>query len=129
MLGKICAAALGAFAMAMPAASFAGDVKGEIKTAAQHAALAAQAGDIDGVRMHLHHALNCIEGPNGADFTSKEINPCANSGNGAIPDSDNPTVTAKLEMAVTQARQGLAASALATAQKDAQDTANTLNGI
>lgn len=122
-------AALAGGGLLWPALSLAADVSGEIKTAAQHAALAATASDVAGVRMHLHHALNCLEGPKGADFTTKEINPCQNSGNGAIPDSENPTTNAKLELAVSQARAGIAAGELATAQKDARSVADTLNAI
>jgi len=107
----------------------AADAKGEITTAAQHATLAAQAGNIAGVKMHLHHTLNCLEGPKGADFSKTDMNPCANSGNGAIPDSTNPTTTASLQTAVGQAVSGLKASDLKTAQADASATAATLQAI
>ena len=105
------------------------DPKGEITTAAQHASLAAQASDIAGVKMHLHHTLNCLEGPKGADFSKTDMNPCANSGNGAIPDSTNPTTTASLQSAVGQAVSGLKTSDLKTAQGDASATAATLQAI
>jgi len=105
------------------------DPKGEITTAAQHASLAAQASDIAGVKMHLHHTLNCLEGPKGADFSKADMNPCANSGNGAIPDSTNPTTTASLQSAVGQAVSGLKTSDLKTAQGDASATAATLQAI
>jgi len=105
------------------------DPKGEITTAAQHASLAAQASDIAGVKMHLHHTLNCLEGPKGVDFSKADMNPCANSGNGAIPDSTNPTTTASLQSAVGQAVSGLKTSDLKTAQGDASATAATLQAI
>jgi hypothetical protein len=107
----------------------AADAKGEITTAAQHASLAAQAGDMAGVKMHLHHAINCLEGPKGADFSKTDMNPCANSGNGAIPDSTNPTTTASLQTAVGQAVSGLKASDMKAAQGDASATAATLQAI
>ena len=107
----------------------AADAKGEIATAAQHASLAAQAGDMAGVKMHLHHAINCLEGPKGADFSKTDMNPCANSGNGAIPDSTNPTTTASLQTAVGQAVSGLKASDMKAAQGDASATAATLQAI
>jgi hypothetical protein len=107
----------------------AADAKGEITTAAQHASLAAQASDLAGVKMHLHHTLNCLEGPKGADYSKTDMNPCANSGNGAIPDSTNPTTTAALQSAVSQAVSGLSASNLKTAQGDASATAATLQAI
>ncbi|HEY4124775.1 MAG TPA: hypothetical protein VGM36_09185, partial [Rhizomicrobium sp.] len=65
----------------------AADVKSEIVTAETHAGLAAKATTLDGVHMHLHHALNCLAGPNGAGYDAKQMNPCANSGNGAIADT------------------------------------------
>lgn len=107
----------------------AADAKGEITVAAQHASLAAAATDLGGVKMHLHHALNCLEGPKGADFSKTDMNPCANSGNGAIPDSTNPTTTATLQTAVSQAVSGLSATNLKTAQGDASATAATLQAI
>jgi len=109
--------------------SLAADAKGEITVAAQHASLAAKAGDLGGVKMHLHHTLNCLEGPKGADYSKTEMNPCANSGNGAIPDSTNPTTTASLQTAVSQAVTGLSATDLKTAQGDASATAATLQAI
>jgi hypothetical protein len=108
---------------------FAGDVSAEITLAAQHADLAAGASDLAGVRMHLHHALNCIEGPAGADFSKADLNPCQNAGSGAIPDSTNPTTTATLQTAIAEAVAGIAAKTLQTAQSDATKTAATLKSI
>lgn len=107
----------------------AADVQAEITIAGQHADYAAASSDLAGVRMHLHHTLNCLEGPKGADFDAKEMNPCANAGNGAIPDSTNPTTNAALETAVVQAVHGLSDSELATAQSDARAAAATLKQI
>ncbi len=125
--GIIFAGAVLMLGAAVPA--LAADVKAEITIAAQHASLAAQAGDLGGVRMHLHHALNCIEGPKGVDFSKSDMNPCANAGGGAIPDSDNPTTVTALQSAVSQALGGLKASDLKTAQGDASATAATLQAI
>ena len=66
--------------------ALAADLGAEITTAATHANLAAQADSINGVHTHLHHVLNCLVGPAGSGFDAKELNPCANSGTGAIPD-------------------------------------------
>jgi hypothetical protein len=107
----------------------AADAAGEITVAAQHAGLAAAATDLAGVRMHLHHALNCIEGPNGADFSKADMNPCQNSGNGAIADSSDPTTIATLQMAISEAVSGLSVKSLQTAQSDAAKTAATLKSI
>lgn len=101
---------------------FAADVSGEITTAATHAGLAAQASDVAGVHTHLHHAVNCLVGPGGAGFDAKELNPCANSGSGAIPDSTNASTKQALQAAVAKAESGIAATDLASAQKEASAT-------
>ncbi|MGH6889160.1 MAG: hypothetical protein ACREHF_08200 [Rhizomicrobium sp.] len=105
------------------------DVGAEITTAAMHANLAARSGNIAGVHMHLHHTVNCLVGPGGAGFDAKELNPCANSGNGAIPDAASPAQKAKLQSVLATANSGLAATDLATAKKDAGDTAAALKGL
>lgn len=102
------------------------DVKSEITTAETHAGLAAKATALDGVHMHLHHAVNCLVGPSGKGFDAKQINPCANNGNGAIPDTTDAAKKAKLQAAVDKAESGIASSDLATAQKAATDTAAML---
>ncbi len=107
----------------------AADAAGEITIAAQHADLAAAATDLAGVHMHLHHTLNCIEGPNGADFSKADMNPCANAGAGAIPDSSNPTTIATLQVAIAQAVGGISATSLQAAQSAASKTAATLKSI
>ena len=107
----------------------AADAPGETVTAMTHAELAAKASDIATVQMHLHHALNCLVGPGGAGFDAKNMNPCANAGNGAIPDTGDAGKKAALEAAATKAKAGLAATDLATAQKDASDAAAALKAI
>ncbi|MGH6877404.1 MAG: hypothetical protein ACREHV_08515 [Rhizomicrobium sp.] len=109
--------------------AFAADVGAEITTAAMHAGLAAQAGNIEGVHTHLHHTVNCLVGPNGAGFDAKQLNPCANSGNGAIPDATNNATKQALQAALAKANSGLASSDLPTAQKDAAETESDLKAI
>ncbi|HWA30857.1 MAG TPA: hypothetical protein VG867_07155 [Rhizomicrobium sp.] len=104
----------------------AADAKGEVATAATHAGLAAQATNLDGVHMHLHHALNCLVGPNGTGFDAKQVNPCAGRGDGAIPDTTDAAMKAKLETAVDKAKSGIAETSLAAAQKDATELATML---
>jgi len=115
--------------VAAPLAAFAGDEGAEITNAATHAGLAAQAGDIDGVHTHLHHTVNCLVGPGGAGFDASQLNPCANTGKGAIPDADSDSARQALEAALSKANSGLASSDLATAQKDAAGTEAMLKGI
>jgi len=108
---------IGVLLFASPAP--AGDANAEITNAALHAGFAAQASDIAGVHSHLHHTVNCLVGPGGAGFDSKELNPCANSGGGAIPDSTSASMKQALQAALAKADSGIAATDLATAQKDA----------
>ncbi len=110
----------------LPAAA---DAASEIVTAAQHAGYAAQSSTIDMVHTHLHHTLNCLVGPNGMDFDSSALNPCKNSGNGAIPDTNDAAKQKALEKAAGEARAGLKADDLATAQKDAAETEKLLKAI
>ena len=128
-LNRFAIAALAASGLLVVAPALAADAGGEITNAATHAGLAAQASDIGGVHMHLHHAVNCLVGPSGAGFDSKEMNPCANSGKGAIPDSSDPQTKQQLEAAVAKANSGIAATDLAAAQKDASDSAGILKTV
>ena len=80
-------ASLAASAMLLASPVLGANSASEITNAAMHAGLAAQASDIAAVHAHLHHTVNCLVGPGGAGFDLKELNPCANTGGGAIPDS------------------------------------------
>jgi|ERR1700733_7713460 hypothetical protein len=122
-------ASLAASAMLLASPVLGADSASEITNAAMHAGLAAQASDIATVHAHLHHTVNCLVGPGGAGFDSKELNPCANTGGGAIPDSSNPQTKQQLQGALAKANSGLAASDLTTAQKDASDTAAMLKSV
>jgi hypothetical protein len=39
----------------------------------------------------LHHTINCLVGPQEDGFDAKELNPCKDFGNGAIPDTEDAT--------------------------------------
>jgi hypothetical protein len=122
---KVMIAALGAGALLFSTAAFA-DLASELTTAQTHAGLAAKAPTVDGVHMHLHHALNCLVGPGGAGFDTGNANPCANAGKGILVDSTDAAQKAKLQMAVTHAQEGIAATDLATAQAAANATAEAI---
>lgn len=109
--------------------ALAADASGEVTNAAMHAGLAAQASDLAGVHTHLHHTVNCLVGPGGQGFDSKELNPCANTGGGAIPDTTDAATKQKLENALAKANSGIAATDLATAQKDASAAAAELKTV
>ena len=100
----------------------AADVKQEIATAEQHAGYAQAADQLKMVHTHLHHTINCLVGPDGKGFDAKELNPCKDLGNGAIPDTADEAQKKALQAAVSKARSGLDADELAAAQKDAGET-------
>ena len=101
----------------------------EIEAAAKHAGFAAGAGDIDGVRTHLHHTVNCLVGPEGEGFAPKELNPCKALGNGAIPDTQDDVAKSALEAALEKAQSGLADENLETAKMSAMQTEAMLRAV
>lgn len=119
---------VGAAIMAVPPVlqrAFA-DAASEVVNAQTHAGLAAASTKIEGVHTHLHHTLNCLVGPAGQGFDAKQMNPCAQAGSGAIPDTTDAAKKKSLEAAAAKAREGIAATDLATAQKTASEIANML---
>jgi hypothetical protein len=114
--------------LALAAPAFA-DAASETVTAATHAELAAGASDLNGVHTHLHHALNCLVGPGGPGFDAKELNPCAQNGKGAIPDTSDAANKSSLEAAAEKVRAGLAASDIKAAKADASAAGSMLKGV
>jgi hypothetical protein len=104
----------------LPTAVFA-DAHSEIVNADEHAGYAAAATAMGEVQAHLHHALNCLVGPGGNGFDAKQMNPCAQSGKGAIPDTTDAKKKASLEAAAAKAREALAETDMAKAKKSAGD--------
>ncbi len=103
-MSTLCGTAL---ALIISSSALAADSAPEVKTAATHAGFAAQADNIKGVHTHLHHTLNCLVGPKGDGFDSNEMNPCADMGNGAIPDNTNDNMMEVLDDAVDKTNSGL----------------------
>jgi hypothetical protein len=101
------------------ATAYAADLGSEINNAASHAGLAAQAANIAGVHTHMHHALNCLVGPQGEGFDAKEMNPCAQSGGGAIPDETDAMKKTKLMTARDNLQKGLALNDVSAAKASA----------
>jgi hypothetical protein len=119
---------LGAVIMAVPPVlqrAFA-DAASEVVNAQTHAGLAAASTKIEGVHIHLHHTLNCLVGPAGQGFDAKQMNPCAQAGSGAIPDTTGAAKKEALEAAAAKVREGIAATDFATAQKAAGEAAKML---
>ena len=108
---------------ALPA--FAADAAKEISTAAAHAGMAAGAEDPQMVKAHLHHVLNCLEGPSGADFSAASGNPCKDQGNGAIPDS-SADGRKSLEAVVTMTKQALSEMDISKAKAKASEVQSAL---
>jgi hypothetical protein len=102
------------------------DAASETVTAGSHVDLGLAAPDLKGLRTHLHHALNCLVGPDGYGFDAKALNPCAQSGKGAIPDSADAAKKAKLQSAANRIREGISSSDLTTARKAASEAAAQL---
>lgn len=80
-------AALATLFVSQVFAAPAADVRKELETVIFHAGELAQRGTaIAGVRLHLQHVINCMQGPNGANFVAAVGYPCQGMGNGIIPD-------------------------------------------
>ena len=102
------------------------DAAAELNIAKNHAGMAAKAADLKTTQMHLHHAVNCLVGPGGKGFDASAGNPCGKAGAGAIPDSTDAAVKAKLQTIADSAAPGLTTTDLAAAQKTAQATADAI---
>ena len=102
------------------------DLSAELSTAQTHAGMASTQTDIAMAHKHLQHAINCLVGPNGKGFDAAAGNPCGKAGSGAIPDSTDTAMKAKLQSIADAAQPGLTTTDLATAQKAAQSTADAI---
>ena len=125
MRKSAAAPTLGALIALLAAPALAADAAQEIKTAALHAGMASASDTLEMVRAHLHHALNCLEGPKGAQFDAKAINPCKDQGMGAIPDAP-PAKRKALEAAAGQANAALAEPDMAKAKAMAEQVQKSL---
>jgi hypothetical protein len=66
--------------------SAAGDPSAELSTAVTHAGFAAKYETMKEITLHLHHALNCLVGPQDKLFDPAAGNPCQGQGDGYLPD-------------------------------------------
>ena len=130
-LTRYLPALLLAFAVPMvaQAADSSAAVSKQVATATAHAGMAMGAADLKMTHMHLHHVVNCLEGPSGKRFDAKAGDPCKGQGNGAIADAKGDAATeTKLHTALTQAEAGLKAKTLEAAHEDAKKAMSTLQG-
>ena len=118
--------AAGAVVVFAGAPARAADAAKQIATAAAHAGLAAGADSEKMVQAHLHHVINCLEGPSGADFSAGPGNPCKDLGAGAIPDSQ-PDQRKMLESAAGMAKKALAETDPAKAKAMASEIQASLS--
>lgn len=102
------------------------DLAGELATAQTHAGMASTQADITMVHKHLQHAVNCLVGPAGTGFDEAAGNPCGKAGPGAIPDTTDAAMKAKLTTIAASAKAGVGNADLAAAQKSAKDTADAI---
>jgi hypothetical protein len=62
-------------------------LKDQLQTSVFHSGELAQRGTaIAGTRTHIQHVINCLEGPNGANFVQAAGYPCQGQGRGALVD-------------------------------------------
>jgi len=122
ILAAVATASLGALIPNVAAA----DAQQAIGVAAQHAGLAANAGNINVVHTHMHHVLNCLVGPGGDGFDAMPGNPCAMAG-GAIPQENNAEMKTKLLNVAAQIRAGIGESNMDAAKKIATDAQKDLS--
>jgi hypothetical protein len=120
--------ALSAGLIALPLAAW-GDAATQVQTAAQHAQFASQATDIKMAHAHLHHTLNCLAGPKGHGFDKKAENPCADQGNGAIPDETDATTKKSLERIAGHVRTALRSNDLDKVKEDAGKIQSELGSL
>lgn len=87
LIGLIVVASLVALSTsATLGADMMGAAKKELKTAQTHAGFAAGYNTIAEVELHLHHVVNCLEGPQGKNFYAPSGNVCQGQGAGIFQD-------------------------------------------
>ena len=106
------------------AAMMGGDVKKELQTAIFHSSELAQRGNaVAAAKLHVQHVINCLEGPNGANFKTEAGYPCQGMGNGIVPDLKD-AVAAKVpgaEAALKQANLAWTIAVQAEAKSDVNE--------
>lgn len=86
------------------------DAAQQIRTAEQHANMAAASKDRRSAQGLLRKAVNCLVGEGGLGYTINEPNPCRSQGKGAVNDLTDPSKSQFLQQALGRARMGLNAA-------------------
>jgi hypothetical protein len=107
------------------------DLRAQLRTASTHATNAANSETLPGVRSHLMHVVNCLEGARGRNYFQNEANPCQGQGNGVLVDlrsaQGGGTWMAVAESANELAVRGAKMSDLASARATARGVAALLS--
>ena len=110
---KTIAASLSGLAIAgllLPMAASAG-IGEELTIAQTHSLLAYRSGGrgVGGAKNHLQHVLNCLVGPGGEGYnaTPPMMDPCANSGKGALNDAISPAQKQKIIAAIAMTKKAM----------------------
>lgn len=102
----------------------------QVATARAHAMMAANAKSLNKTHLHLHHVVNCLVGPDGADFDSSAGNPCKGMGHGAIVDAAGSSqIMQRLNKALSEAKAGLNSDNEKTAKQAAKKAASVLKEV
>jgi hypothetical protein len=102
------------------------DLATDLSTAQTHAGMAATQTDIMMAHKHLQHAVNCLEGPSGADYDAAAGNPCGKMSMGAITETTDAAQKAKLTKIASDAKMGVGNSDLMASQMAAKSTADAI---
>ena len=84
---------------------------------------------IEDVHQRMQSAINCLVGPEGEGFSAAAPNPCAASGNGLIPDTEDAGKKEQYRSAVAKLKTGLATSDRGAAMQIALEAADLIVSI
>jgi len=116
-----------------PAPAFAAE-QGALGMEISAAQIAARSGsrnirDLEAIHERMQASINCLVGPKHPDFVAAVRNPCAESGNGVIPDTPDQAKKAKYLEAVAKLKTGLANDDRAAAMQIALDSADMIVAV
>lgn len=120
---------LGALALGVMGIARAADEQQQVATALTHAKIATQQQQLDGVQMHLKHAINCLVGGQGEQAFPNALNPCKGMGQGAIADASSDAERQSLQTALSTAEAGVHSSSFDEAHADAMMVVKTLEQV
>lgn len=122
-------------AMAATPPTSATDPQQGVVNARIHATVASKVDTIDAVHLHLHHVINCLEGPHGTLYSAKaeaqSAYHCNDVGEkGAVDDPQAGSQARKLaQQAVREAVAGIHATTVNAGHHDAADVIRTLDAV